>query len=329
MAAPQDIPWLKAFAERWRQQETAGRAPHAVMLLGAPGVGKRAAAAWLAASRLLPDRAPAVPTWPPSLDEHPDLHRLTPPEDKHNILIDQVRELIAELSLTSHEGRGKVAIVEPANLMTNQSANGLLKTLEEPPGSALIILVADRMTRLPATILSRCQRISLRLPDERSSLDWLDRLQPGARWAPALAAAGGAPLAAIAALERLDDAEAMTRDLGMLAALRASPIEVAERWTKQYPDLALDALGRQVQRCIRRRAGGGGAETAVDDSVLQRMDSRNLFCYLDIINRLRGQSSGSFNLQLTLEGLLIDWAEGLQHCREPEGEGSLWPPAAR
>ena len=53
---------------------------------------------------------------------------------------------------------------------------------------------------------------------------------------------------------------------------------------------------------------------AIEDSVLRRMDRRNLFCYLDIINRLRGQAGGSYNVQLTLEGLLIDWADGLANC---------------
>ena len=48
--------------------------------------------------------------------------------------------------------------------------------------------------------------------------------------------------------------------------------------------------------------------------MLQRMDRRNLFCYLDIINKLRGQAAGSFNVQLTLEGLLIDWSTGLRDC---------------
>ena len=66
-----------------------------------------------------------------------------------------------------------------------------------------------------------------------------------------------------------------------------------------------------------------GRETApgltIDDSVLRRMDSRNLFCYLDIINHLRGQPGGSYNIQLSYEGLLIDWANGLKDC-------SLTPP---
>ena len=120
---------------------------------------------------------------------------------------------------------------------------------------------------------------------------------------------------------------ALARDLKAVGRRAASPIEVAERWTKQHPDLALDWLGRQVQACIYRLNGAAPESVTgiVDESVLQRMDSRNLFCYLDVINRLRGQASGSYNLQLTLEGLLIDWTEGLVHCRAQDGDSGLWP----
>lgn len=318
------IPWLQDFAASWQRQVAGDRAPHAVMLLGAPGVGKRCAAAWLAMQKLFPDSAAATPEYPLSLRDHPDLHWLSKPEDKQSIVIDQVRALIAELSLTSHAGTGKVAIIEPANIMTNQAANGLLKTLEEPPGDALLILIVDRMARLPATILSRCQRISLALPDESTGIAWLEELQPGARWAQALAEAGGAPVAAVAALERIEDADVMAKELAALAARQASPIDIAERWFKQHPEVALDWLGRQVQICIRRQQDATARKAVVDDSVLQRIDSRNLFCYLDIINRLRGQAGGSYNLQLTLEALLIDWAEGLANCHARGQVGSLW-----
>lgn len=297
------------------------------MLLGARGVGKRAAAAWLAQSRLQPDALARAPTWPLVRPEHPDLHWLTRLPEKHTIIIDQVRELIGDLSLTSHAGRGKVAVIEPANIMTNQAANSLLKTLEEPPGDALIVLVVDRMSRLPATILSRCQRMPITAPDTGSALEWLNSVRPGQPWAAALAEAGGAPLAAIDALERLDESQQMASELKGIAARRLSPVDVAERWTKQHPEQALDWLGRQVAGCIRRRNGGAAAgdSAVIDDSVLQRMDSRNLFCYLDTINRVRGQASGSYNLQLTLEGLLIDWAEGLVNCRRQGGAGGDWP----
>ncbi|NIQ44609.1 MAG: DNA polymerase III subunit delta', partial [Pseudomonas stutzeri] len=68
------------------------------------------------------------------------------------------------LQLTSYEGRGKVAVIEPANTMTTSAANSLLKTLEEPPGDTLLILVADRIGRLPPTVFSRCQRIDFAPP---------------------------------------------------------------------------------------------------------------------------------------------------------------------
>ena len=75
----------------------------------------------------------------------------------------------------------------------------------------------------------------------------------------------------------------------------------------------LNWLARQVQQAIRTTSGGdrGARSGAISESVLDRMDRRNLFCYLDTINRLRGQPAGSFNVQLTLESLLIDWANGL------------------
>jgi hypothetical protein len=78
----------------------------------------------------------------------------------------------------------------------------------------------------------------------------------------------------------------------------------------------LNWLSQQVKLSIL--AIWAGAEVAeglaIDDSVLRRMDRRNLFCYLDIINRLKGQPGGSYNVQLSFEGLLIDWAKGLKDC---------------
>jgi DNA polymerase-3 subunit delta' len=173
--------------------------------------------------------------------------------------------------------------------------------------------VADRIGRLPATVFSRCQRIDFAPPRESEGLAWLDRLQPGARWAEALRVAGNAPLAAIAALESLDTLATMSRELAAVGAGKQSPIEVAERWSKLEPAFVLDWLARQLRQGALALAGGRDRAPglAIDESVLKRMDRRNLFCYLDRINRLRGQPKGSYNVQLTLETLLIDWAEGL------------------
>jgi len=308
-----DIPWLNQFTASWRASESHGRTPHALMLLGAQGTGKRCAAAWLARRRLGMSAPESEPQYPLTMPAHADLRWLAPPEDKQSIGIEQIRGLVADLSLTSYAGGGKVAVIDPANAMTANAANSLLKTLEEPPGDALLILIADRVARLPATIFSRCQRASVPLPTEADSLAWLDRLQSSTRWPAALRAAGNAPLSAVQSLERTEDTEAMARDFAALPERNATPLEVAGRWAKHEPEFVLNWLCGQVQLCILRVFGGLAAPPGggVSDSVLQRIDRRNLFCYLDVINKLRGQPAGSFNVQLTLDSLLIDWAGGL------------------
>jgi len=308
-----EIAWLNNFAKTWHDRVAHGRVPHAVLLAGPPGVGKRAAARWIAASTLGLEKAD-LPAHTGSIPEHADLHWIAPPEDKESIGIEQIRDLIHDMSLTSYEGGGKVAVIEPANAMTANAANSLLKTLEEPPGDALLVLIADKVGRLPATIFSRCQRIDLAPPGEEIGLAWLNQLQPGATWADALRVAGGAPIAALAAVEDLETSSLMARDLNALGRGAGSAIEIAARWNKIGAHFVLNWLSQQVKLALI--AASAGRDRAIglliDESVLRPMDRRNLFCYLDIINGLRGQSGGSYNVQLTLEGLLIDWASGLQ-----------------
>jgi DNA polymerase-3 subunit delta' len=315
-----DLPWLKPVISSWQSAIQQGRSPHAVLLSGPGGSGKRVMAAWLARLHLGVDDGQGAPTYPLIIPEHADLRWIAPLEDKRTIGIDQIRELVAELSLTSYEGRGKAAVIEPADLMTTNAANSLLKTLEEPPGNALLILIADRPGRLPATIFSRCQRMTIALPTETEGLQWLQGVEPGRNWGKILRDAGLAPLAAIDAVSSLEDTSAMENDFRALAAGSALPLEVAAKWASLDPYFVLDWLGRQVQLCIARVSGAAleARPAPVDDSVLARIDRRNLFCYLDIINRLRGQPSGSFNVQLTLECLLIDWSKGLESMTDAE-----------
>ena len=312
-----EITWLEKFAKSWLDRSRQGRLPHAVLLAGPVGVGKRAAANWIVERRLgLSDAA--IPGYPFVRPEHADLSWLEIPEDKKTIGIDQIRGLVDGLSLTSYEGGGKNAVIEPANAMTINAANSLLKTLEEPPGDALIILITDKTGRLPATIFSRCQRIDLAPPGAADGRAWLDRLQPGGAWADALRDADNAPLGAIQALESLDTSTAMARDFAALAQGEGSALDVASRWAKIEPLFVLNWLSRQVRLAILAVSGGRerAAGLAVSESVLRHIDRRNLFCYLDIINRLRGQPEGSWNVQLTFEALLIDWAGGLSECGE-------------
>lgn len=325
-----DISWLNWFTEQWRQRLDSGRAPHAVMLTGPRGNGKRAAAAWLAATRVGRASLDDLPQVPPVVPVHPDVYWLTRLEDKQSILIDQVRALMADLALTSFEGKGKTAIIEPADLMNTAAANSLLKTLEEPSGDALIVLVVDRVGRLPATIVSRCQRIEFASPGTADAVAWLDRYSPGQDWLPLLRAAGGAPLEALRIADRQDLVESLSRDLNDVGAGRASPVEVAARWAKENPYEVLEWLARELQLVPKMAAGSvSGANTVIEQSVLQRIDSQNLFCYLDIINRLRSRPAGAFNPQTAFEGLLIDWSGGLRRLRSTDNLDTLYSAAGQ
>ncbi len=309
-----DIVWLETLANSWLDRARQGRLPHAVLLIGPVGVGKRSAAAWMARHKLGLEPCSSLPVYPVEMPEHADLQWLSPPEDKQSIGIEQVRDLVGNLGLTSYEGSGKVAVIDPANAMTVNAANSLLKTLEEPPGDTLLILVTDRVGRLPATIFSRCQRLDFAPPGTSEALAWLDKLHPGASWSEALHVAGGAPLAAIGALDALETTAALARDLNELGRGAGSVTEVAARWARLDPSFVLNWLAQLVRQLAVAVFTDSARGVSIDQSVLRRMDRRNLFCYLDIINRLRGQAAGSYNVQLTLEGLLIDWAEGLANC---------------
>ena len=92
-------------------------------------------------------------------DNHPDFILIKPEEKSHSIKIDQVREMSQKLAQTAHAGGYQIVVISPADAMPVQAANALLKTLEEPSGKIIIFLIDDQKSMLPATILSRCQKI--------------------------------------------------------------------------------------------------------------------------------------------------------------------------
>ncbi|MGH8299541.1 MAG: DNA polymerase III subunit delta', partial [Steroidobacteraceae bacterium] len=174
------------------------------MIHEAPGAGGDWLAGW-AARMVLCSKPPQAPCGTcascqrATQGQHPDLMLIRPLESSTQIRIEQVRELGAGLALTAHQGGYKVGILSPADTMNRFSANALLKTLEEPPQGTLLLLVATQPSRLPATILSRCQRVRIRVPKQAEAIAWLEATRGPGDWGKVLAVLGTAPMLAAAA----------------------------------------------------------------------------------------------------------------------------------
>lgn len=283
-------PWLsKTWDEllRWRQG-----LPQALLVHGPAGIGKLELAEAFAqlllceskeATRAACGRCDGCRWF--EVGSHPDFRRLEPEllarqrvsahadEDaapagsktqkpSAEIRIDQIRELDGFLNLQSHRGGRRVALVHPAEAMNQNSANALLKALEEPQPEALFILVADRPARLLPTIRSRCVALAVTPPEAAVAGAWLEA-EGTAGWKEWLAFAGGSPLGArdYAAgsgelVRKLRQALA-ARDLEVLGAMndREQLEALAEVLQKHALDVAFNTLGGRPRFGAGSRSG--------------------------------------------------------------------------
>lgn len=332
------LPWqirLWQRAGEWLQSE---RLPHALLLSGVAGCGKQLFAQAFAALALCrqPEGGRACGKCPScrqfAAGAHPDYHYLTTAEDKSAILVDQIRELCATLALTSLHGGRKIALLSPADAMNSNAANCLLKTLEEPAPGSLLILVSAQVARLPATVRSRCQKLSMNTPAPQTAVSWLNSQETRADWPALLGIAGGGPLLALQlsqtklVRERLNfyrmllELQSGQRNpLTCAAELNREPLllvlRLLQTWTMDLINLA--ALDGAAPGGLVNKDARGVLQTALKD-----LNLHALHAYLGRLGQAVVLASTSVNGQLLLEDLLVQWADGLQNL-------SVAPLAAR
>ena len=324
------LPWQEELWSRIRTMADAGRLPHAFLMHGPAGLGKVQFARALAES-LLCRQADAQGLACGGCDacallragSHPDLHWCETEADesgereKGSIGIEQIRELCRFLSLTSHRHGRKIAVIRGAHRMNLNSANALLKTLEEPSESSLLILITEFPSRLPATVLSRCQRLRCPPPDPQTASAWLSRHRPEVtNPALLLALTGGSPLAAA----ELGDGDALTRRdamLGELTALlrgRADPVDIAAEWLKFGARESLYWLYHWLADIRRIQAGwipphlAGSAQEGRARQLGDGFPPEALHRMLQLTERALRLIEGQSNVQLLLEDVLIAWS---------------------
>lgn len=152
-------PWQDAL---WQQLAGRTQHAHAYLLHGPAGIGKRALAERLMA-RLLCQQPAGLDAcgqckscYLLAAGTHPDNYILEPEEADKAIKVDQVRDLVSFVVQTAQLAGRKVVLVEPTESMNINAANALLKSLEEPSGQTVLLLISHQPSRLLPTVKSRC-----------------------------------------------------------------------------------------------------------------------------------------------------------------------------
>jgi len=187
--------------------------------------------------------------------------------------------------------------------MNVNAANALLKTLEEPAAQTLLVLCSGIPSRLPATIISRCQRLEVARPKREMALAWLQQRKSSPAWPMLLDHAGGEPLRALD-LEATGFAELDREMLSAVQALAAKQLDIAgtaERWSKNALERRLMWLDVWLTRQIRGELTG---EPPLPSNA-RGMNIRALYGLLDRVRELRRELATSLNMQLASEVLLL------------------------
>jgi DNA polymerase-3 subunit delta' len=304
-------PWQREAWRRLAARRAQGTLPHALLLCGPGGVGKRAFAAAFAAA-LLCERVDAEgmacgacrACRLVAAGSHPDrlalgLELRDDGKPRTEIVVEQIRLLGERLAMTAQFGGLQIALLDPADAMNHAAANALLKTLEEPGPATVIVLVADQPARLPATIRSRCQRIEFQSPTAAEALAWLAQQGIAADTAAAaLAASGGNPGLALrfAGDGSLAVRAEVAADLRALCAGRLSAVELANRWARADAERRLWFAAALIDDEAAAQARGGRGPLALTS----RGEFTKLSAWFDRINRARELLRGPLRPELVV-----------------------------
>lgn len=333
-------PWQEPA---WTQlQQMRQRLPHAILFYGPAGIGKadfiEAFAQSLLCENVRPDGHACGECsscgWF-SHGNHPDYRRVRPEamEDEvpaaegedageadkkskssktasKDIKIEQIRALSDFMNISTHRQGLRVVVLYPAEALNMPSSNALLKTLEEPPPGTVFLLASNGLDRLLPTILSRCRKFALPMPDHAQALAWLEAqgVQDADGW---LREQGGAPLAALVqaetgSREELDALLHILAQPSVDAALRAadklskaplaSLVAWQQRWLYDVFSYKLSGTIRYYPRYRQQLANLAG-----------RVHTAKLMQAIKSTNERRAVADHPLSPKLFVEDMLLDY----------------------
>ena len=302
-----------------------GKTAHSYLFEGVPGCGRKKTALTLIQALFctaLPDDACGVCPSCRKIEggNHPDIHLLSPLPDKRDISVDQLREMQRELSLRPYEAPRKACIIDPAERLNASSANSLLKTLEEPPGNALIILLTENAGMLLSTVRSRCQLIRFAPLSPEHVLSLLERSGMAPETAALVAPMSGGSLQK--ALELDNESLSVRREsvlsrVGQMNINRIATVFDAAEELSGNRDATLELLDMLLSFFRDAVHLGAGSKEIVNSSVRPAIESiaskwplpRNMEL-LERIYETRRAVQRNANPKLSLDQLFMNMADG-------------------
>jgi len=323
------LPWQNEQWQNMMQRIASNKIAHAVIFTGPEGIGKyRFALAFVHryfCKQPVDNQACGLcdACHLLKINHHPDLKLIRPAEGKQIINIDQIRELIEYQNLTPHSALRKVAIIDHAEMLNVNASNSLLKTLEEPPESAMLILITHHPDRLLATIRSRCQKVEFITPEPDQAVAWLKpQLADDQQLANnVLALANNAPLKALNYAENnvVEQRDQLFESLQGMHQGKLNPITVAAKWFKQDFGIIHYCMVSWVIDMIRLKASSEPPVLANPDLKLtlrkmgESISFSALLNYYETVNKSLDLKRSNINTQMIIEDMLIQWVKiGLQ-----------------
>ena len=318
------FPWQQQNWDQLCNYRLQNRVPQALLISGNKGLGKQHLANQYAFSLLCAkpqDNGLACGHCDSCLllnaETHPDFIQIRPDEPGKAITIGQIRSLVTRLTLKPQFESYRVVIVNPADLMNNAAANGFLKCLEEPTERTVILLITDKPARLPATIVSRCQKLAVAKPDQEIVSNWLKQQAVKDDPRLLLSLAQGSPLLALeyadnGALKLRNDCFKAWMDI---AKQRSHPVIIAEDWHKLPESPLMFWITSWIIDIIKccypikaDRLYNPDLKEPLQE-LSQQLELKGLYKLYDLLLMRRGLLDTQINKHTMFEEILITWFE--------------------
>lgn len=317
------FPWHEQSWQHLQCYVQQNRIPQALLITGNKGLGKQALAEQYTNALLChnsQNEGDACGQCQSCLlaiaGTHPDILHIQPEELGKNISIAQVRSLTSKLSLKPQYDRYRVAIINPADALNNAAANAFLKYLEEPTERTCLILITDKPSRLPATIISRCQKLPIKPPDQTTLINWLTQHAIHENVELLCSLSKNAPLLAqqYATDQHIDTRNQCFTQWTAIAKKQTHPVLVAEQWLA-IPDTTLlfwlSTWVIDIIKCtyqVRSSYLHNPDLTKPLQELARQLELTGLYTLYDLLLQCQQRLHTQINKQLMLEEILIHWS---------------------